>query len=122
MVADENFFPKKFDVGFDSFLRHFERYYECIKILGRVGSNELWLDCACGSGYGTNLLSNFVQHAIGYDINKDAIEYAKKTYKTPDCTFIDDLSVISDQQFDAILSIETIEHMPFNKGIEFLTT
>lgn len=122
MAADENFFPKKFEIDFVPFLRHFERYYECIKFLRRTGLNELWLDCACGSGYGTNLLSNFAQHVIGYDINKDSIEYAQKTYKTPDCTFVDELSAVNDRKFDVIFSIETIEHMPFNKGKEFLIT
>jgi len=122
MKAIETFFPKKFEMDFDPSLRHFERYSECIKILKKLGPNELWLDCACGCGYGTNLLSNFTKHVIGYDINKDAIKYAQKIYKTPDCTFVNDLSTIKDQQFNVILSIETIEHMPSNKGIEFLTT
>ena len=120
MIAEENFFPKKFEMDFDPFLRHFERYYQCIKFLSRTGPDEVWLDCACGSGYGTNLLSNFTQQVIGYDINKDAIQYAQATYETSDCTFVDDLSAIGHLQFDTILSVETIEHMPFSKGIEFL--
>jgi 2-polyprenyl-3-methyl-5-hydroxy-6-metoxy-1,4-benzoquinol methylase len=122
MGADENFFPKKFQMGFTPFLRHFERYYECIKFLKKTGPNELWLDCACGSGYGTNLLSNFAHHVIGYDINIDAINYAQTIYKTPDCTFVDHLSKLDVNQFNVIFSIETIEHMPYNKGVEFLTT
>ena len=112
MAADENFFPKKFEMDFGPFLRHFERYYECIKFLRRTGPNELWLDCACGSGYGTNLLSNFASHVIGYDINKDAIKYAQQTYKTPDCTFVDDLSAIK-SKFDA-LGLEKAKYTKFH--------
>jgi cyclopropane fatty-acyl-phospholipid synthase-like methyltransferase len=117
--ADENFFPKDLKLEFKPFLRHFERYYQCIKLLEKIGENEMWLDCACGSGYGTNILSNFTKGIIGYDISKDAVEYANENYSTNNCKFTYDLNSIGNN-FDVIFSIETIEHMSKDNGVKFL--
>ena len=47
------------------------------------------LDIACGSGYGSEILSkNGAYHVIGCDISEEAIEYAKKYYQHNNIEFI----------------------------------
>ena len=118
-IADERFTPRDLTVPFDPFVRHFERYFECVKMLGHTGKNQIWLDCACGSGYGTNFLTNFVDHAVGYDIASEAIKYANEHYKNEETTFIEDISSC-ETKFDNIFSVETIEHIKPEGALNFL--
>jgi 2-polyprenyl-3-methyl-5-hydroxy-6-metoxy-1,4-benzoquinol methylase len=119
--ADERFIPREFCIPIDPFIRHFERYFQCVKILKRFGAKEKWLDCACGSGYGTNFLTNFAEFVIGYDIDKGAIEYGNKNYKNSHCAFVSDIQHYNDE-FDVVISVETIEHMPKEDAKVFLET
>lgn len=118
MSAEENFFPKKLNLDFDPFFRHFDRYHTIIKFLGKIGKEEVWLDCASGSGYGTSILSNYTKKIYGYDISKSAVEYANKNYKSSNCIFINSLEKV--KKCNVIFSIETIEHMSKEEGIKFL--
>lgn len=106
--ADENFFPKRFVYDMDTHHRHFYRYLDALELLGRLGREEYWLDCACGSGYGTRLLSDFCASIKGYDINREVVEYANKNYSGSNCTFTDQMPT---ESVDVIFCIETIEHM-----------
>jgi 2-polyprenyl-3-methyl-5-hydroxy-6-metoxy-1,4-benzoquinol methylase len=119
--ADERFYPREFKIPFGPFIRHYERYFQSVKILNKTGKQENWLDCACGSGYGTNLLSNFTDKVVGYDIDSLAIEAANENYKNQHCHFVNDISNIK-EHFDVIFSIETIEHMPTQQAPIFLKT
>jgi len=116
----ERFNPRSFEIDFDPFLRHFERYFQAIKLLGKTGKDELWLDCACGTGYGTLYLSNFATDIIGFDIDKDAVDYARVFNKNNFTTFTSNYTDIENKVFDVILSIETIEHMPIADATKFL--
>ena len=74
------------------------------------------LDAACGTGYGTFLLSQVVSYATGIDIDEETIKKAKKNYKKYASDNIDfivnDLSTIYKQEkYDTIVSFETIEHL-----------
>jgi 2-polyprenyl-3-methyl-5-hydroxy-6-metoxy-1,4-benzoquinol methylase len=81
------------------------------------------LDCACGVGYGTMMLSQMGEHVdvLGLDIHPETIEVANRAYKTNTNQFaVCDLSdaeswesalAFSTVPFDAIVSIETIEHV-----------
>lgn len=120
MSADENFYPGRFVYDFAVHYRHFERYMRAIKVLGKLGRGETWLDCACGSGYGSHLLSGFAEKVIGYDINREAIAYARARYGHDGLTFFEDRSGFADILFDAVISIETIEHMPRQEAVPFL--
>jgi len=118
-IADERFTPREFCIPIDPFIRHFERYFQCIRVLRRSGAKEKWLDCACGSGYGTNFLTNFAEFVVGYDIDKGAVEYANKNYKNRHCAFVSDIQHYS-AEFDVVISVETIEHMPRTDAEAFL--
>lgn len=106
---DERFYPKKFVFNFQHHYRHFERYAMAVQLLGQLGENELWLDCACGSGYCTRYLSNFTSKIVGHDLDSQAMNYAREHYQRDDCIFADRLD---DYLFDVIFSIEIIEHIP----------
>ena len=111
MDADKTFYPRVFKYNFNVHFRHFERYFDVLNMVGRCGISEVWLDCACGSGYGTRLLSDFCSKVIGYDIDTTAVTYAKQHYASRNCLFTDDADTLEENEFDAIISVETIEHV-----------
>jgi SAM-dependent methyltransferase len=74
------------------------------------------LDIACGVGYGSQMLAAVphVVSVVGVDIDEAAIRYATERYHGPRTTFLraDALRFEPRQQFDNIVSLETIEHVP----------
>jgi 2-polyprenyl-3-methyl-5-hydroxy-6-metoxy-1,4-benzoquinol methylase len=79
------------------------------------------LDIACGVGYGTRFLADECAHAVlalGADISKEAIEYARRRYASDRVRFVAaDARRFSDANgFDTIVSLETIEHLPDPAG------
>lgn len=96
---------------------HVKRYMFATEIIDK--EMEKTLDLACGSGYGTLLLSVFSNEITGVDISKEAIEYAKKHYHKP--TFlVGDVTKIKPKRYNLITFFEAIEHLPFNEGQELL--
>ena len=75
------------------------------------------LDCACGTGYGTRMLSELGGSAsvTGIDIDKDAIMYALKKHHVQSTSYLcasGDVLPLSDASMDIVVSFETIEHVP----------
>ncbi len=69
-------------------------------------------DAACGEGYGTAILRASAASAVGVDIDASSIQHAQQRYgqgfhqaSVTDMPF-------ADAAFDAIVSFETIEHLP----------
>lgn len=118
--ADERFVPRDFSLSFEPFFRHFQRYFTAVNMVGKLGKDELWLDCACGGGYGTNILLNFASQVHGFDVSKEAVSVAAETYDHPQLRYFDDYSLIEDNLYNVIFSIETIEHMPEENAELFL--
>ena len=90
---------------------HVERYQFASKFVsGQV------LDCACGAGYGSNILANAnsrVETVTGVDIDPEAIDYAQSNYARKSLDFVCADAVKYDSgPFDTIVSFETIEHVP----------
>ena len=73
------------------------------------------LDIACGSGYGSEiLLKQGAKYVIGSDISKNTIDYAKDHYQNENIEFVtNDIKKLnfSDEEFDCIVSFETLEHV-----------
>lgn len=75
------------------------------------------LDVACGEGYGSRLLLDWgASEVVGFDISESAIASARKNFAKPgiryvcgDAQNVD--QVITDEKFDLIISIETLEHL-----------
>ena len=79
--------------------------------------NENVLDIACGTGYGTLLLSEKCSQITGVDISKKSIEYANKHYKKSEkINFIQSDIFKFNGYADFVISFETIEHI--NEEIE----
>ena len=75
------------------------------------------LDVACGTGYGAQMLAARTSASVvGCDVSAIAIDYAKRTYAHPGLSFVQDdaqrLQSFADESFDAVVSFETIEHLP----------
>lgn len=73
------------------------------------------LDIACGSGYGTEILSDLGKVA-GVDLDPEAVEYACKNYTNDRTSFklgnADDFGFLESLgTFDAVVSLATVEHV-----------
>jgi len=94
-------------------LDHVERYNYAARTLPR-GSRVI--DFACGVGYGTRILADAGHAAIGYDIDAEAIEYAKLHYVVLDAVLPEfRIANANDPgelpESDAAVCFETIEHL-----------
>ena len=95
--------------------QHMDRYHFAAETLGRERPLRA-LDLACGSGYGSRILKDFLHpdsQVIGVDIDPDAIAYAQKRYQIEGIRFLaeDGMTFRSSEPVDAIVSFETIEHV-----------
>lgn len=67
------------------------------------------VDLGCGTGYGTAILGN----AVGIDIDKEAVTFAKKNYDRKAKFEIRDITEtkFKDKSFDLAVSFEVVEHL-----------
>jgi 2-polyprenyl-3-methyl-5-hydroxy-6-metoxy-1,4-benzoquinol methylase len=114
--ADLRLYPRNLDKALDIVFRHVDRYLQAAGMAGHIGAGERWLDAACGSGYGTQLLSHFASRVVGYDIDPEAVSYAARTYHGEGIEFA---SVVSGV-FDVVIAVEVVEHMPREQAQGYL--
>jgi SAM-dependent methyltransferase len=110
LVPDE--FLKDEATGLQTVKLHIERYTFAARELLDAGSI---LDLACGVGYGSRLMKDLIPTAtiIGVDVCAAAIEYASAHYSKPGLNFrVGEAMDFDDGPFDAVVSLETIEHLP----------
>lgn len=99
------------------YLEHISRYYFAKQFI----KNKIVLDIACGSGYGTNyLFQSGAKKVIGIDISNETIAYCQRKYKNKNISFlqgnIEKPLPFSTNEFDVIVSMETIEHLHNQKS------
>jgi SAM-dependent methyltransferase len=73
------------------------------------------LDLACGVGYGARILADAGHTVIAADANREAIAYGLEHYRHERITFLTGKAEGFDwsrDRFDAVISFETIEHLP----------
>jgi 2-polyprenyl-3-methyl-5-hydroxy-6-metoxy-1,4-benzoquinol methylase len=102
--------------GLHTLKLHIERYEFAARNLANASSI---LDIACGVGYGSHRLKNSLPGATvtGVDFNSPAIEYAITRYTRPGLSFVlADAMTFDGGPFDAVVSLETIEHLPHPLG------
>lgn len=79
------------------------------------------LDCACGSGYGSKMLSVHGR-VTGVDRSIEAIHFARINNSSPKIRYIcEDIKKLKcKKMFDAIVCIETFEHIETESAIDLL--
>jgi len=101
-------------VPIDAYLEHVARY---IFASSFIKNNDVVVDVACGTGYGSYVLARKGgKKIIGIDISKIAIEYAKSKYRgrVNNIEFLVGNAMkmpISSSKVDVVVSFETIEHL-----------
>jgi len=81
------------------------------------------LDCACGSGYGTKILSTKANKVYGIDVANDAIEFAQKYNYNQNIEYgCQSLQTVgfNENSLQNIVSLETIEHISKFDMINYL--
>lgn len=86
------------------------------------------LDAACGYGEVFTYLRTYRMARgtrikyVGVDLDKDKIAIAKELRSTVDCRVWDvlDIGELPEAPFDAVVSSETLEHLPMHQGLKFL--
>ena len=83
--------------------------------LNFIKDGDICLDAACGSGYGSELISQKAKEVVGLEIDEHALKFAREHYQNDKIVFrkadITQPLDLPDDYFDTIVSIETIEHI-----------
>jgi 2-polyprenyl-3-methyl-5-hydroxy-6-metoxy-1,4-benzoquinol methylase len=76
-----------------------------------INKENTVLDIACGTGYGSKIISSNCKYIIGVDISNEAIQYAINKYKSRNAEFF--IGDFFENKFtkDIVVSFETIEHI-----------
>ncbi len=79
-------------------------------IAARVGGLRV-IDMACGEGYGSDVLAGSAESVVGVDANPEAHAHAGARYRRPNLRFERDLIETFAQPADAVVFLQTIEHL-----------
>jgi 2-polyprenyl-3-methyl-5-hydroxy-6-metoxy-1,4-benzoquinol methylase len=69
------------------------------------------VDMACGEGYGAEVLARTAAGVVGVDANPEAHEHARLRYRRENLRFVRDLVESFSEQADAVVFLQTIEHL-----------
>jgi 2-polyprenyl-3-methyl-5-hydroxy-6-metoxy-1,4-benzoquinol methylase len=69
------------------------------------------IDMACGEGYGSAVLARRARQVTGVDANPEALEHARLKYNRPGVRFVRDLVERYEEPCDAIVFLQTVEHV-----------
>jgi 2-polyprenyl-3-methyl-5-hydroxy-6-metoxy-1,4-benzoquinol methylase len=75
------------------------------------------VDMACGEGYGTDVLARQARQVTGVDANPDAYEHARLKYTRPGVRFVRNMIELHAEPCDAVVFLQTIEHVPDPEGV-----
>ena len=75
------------------------------------------VDLACGEGYGSAVLARRAARVTGVDANPEAHEHAVLRYARPGLRFERELIEHVDEQCDALVFLQTIEHVQDPLGV-----
>lgn len=94
--------------------RHLGRYTSMMLTIPRIRGR--WVDCACGSGYGSSLLAAMgAEQVTGVDRDPGALAYAHANFRSPRVSFIrreiQKALHWLPGKLDGVACIETLEHL-----------
>jgi SAM-dependent methyltransferase len=75
------------------------------------------VDMACGEGYGSHVLARRAREVTGVDANPEAYEHARLKYTRPGVRFVRNMIELHHEPCDAIVFLQTIEHVPDPEGV-----
>ena len=115
MGASELFTGERFipGAGDDKLgIEHYQRYLGVREMV----RGKVVLDAACGEGYGSDLIASTAKQVTGLDIDGETIARARETYKErKNLRFLQgsiESIPLGNASVDAVVSFETIEHVP----------
>ena len=89
--------------------------------LNFVNEKDVCLDAACGSGYGSELLSGKARKVIGLDVDEHALSFAQAHHRNEKLSFgMADLTLpfpLRDECVDVVVSVETVEHVTEHEAL-----
>jgi SAM-dependent methyltransferase len=106
------------DASSPYFWDHVSRYWWSTQYVG----GKSVLDCACGRGYGSYILSSAAKNVVGVDLNAPSLFEAAKQFKKNNLSFKEwDVFKLPELgKFDVITAFEVIEHLPPSQTESFL--
>ncbi len=119
VFTGERFIPELFTEKDEIYRAHVNRYLFAQQLLNSE-KKDLVLDISSGEGYGTALLGEVAKKVIGVDIDEQAVSFSNKKYGNNVVSFLQgnaEDSLFSDDEFEAVISFETLEHLT-KKGQE----
>ncbi len=122
-MAEERITPDR--VGASNMIEyqeHLARYTFAKKFIKK---DDIGLDIACGTGYGTSMLlaDTRAKKMTGVDISEEAIVYAKQHFSDKGLEFVKHDAAetgFPKNSFDVIVSFETIEHLERSKAARLI--
>jgi 2-polyprenyl-3-methyl-5-hydroxy-6-metoxy-1,4-benzoquinol methylase len=89
----------------------FRRHLAVYEWIAEHSAGLEMVDMACGEGYGTDVLARRARRVTGVDANPDAYEHARAKYTRPGVRFVRDLIETYVEPCDAVVFLQTIEHV-----------
>lgn len=100
----------------------FSRYKFAARMLGDNPQKDV-LELGCNEGIGTLHIAQVAEETVGVDFDENAIIWANKNITNPHLRFIyDDFMGKKYGEFDAVISLDVIEHIETEKENLFLET
>jgi 2-polyprenyl-3-methyl-5-hydroxy-6-metoxy-1,4-benzoquinol methylase len=110
--------PERVSLLDDSLIRSYAENIQRYEFALRYCKGKRVLDAGCGSGYGAQFLAeNGARTVLALDVSEEAIEEAKRTYRSVNLRFERrDIETLQDDptlrdQFDVVVNFENVAHL-----------
>ena len=89
----------------------FRRHLVVYEWIAERAAGRRVVDMACGEGYGSETLAGVAASVVGVDANPEAHEHARLRYVRPNLRFEQNLVEAFSKPCDAVVFLQTIEHV-----------